>query len=127
MRCSYDPTTKGGNAPDNRKVKGTIHWVSAEHAVPMEVRLFEHLFPNERPMEVPVGVDWVTTVNRDSKQIVAGWAEPCLADAQAGQAFQFERIGYFVCDPDSRPGKPVFNRSVSLRDTWAKIEKKQAE
>ncbi|HOX91710.1 MAG TPA: glutamine--tRNA ligase/YqeY domain fusion protein, partial [Spirochaetales bacterium] len=82
VRCSYDPTTKGGNAPDNRKVKGTIHWVSAEHAVPMEVRLFEHLFPNERPMEVPVGVDWVTTVNRDSKQIVAGWAEPCLADAQ---------------------------------------------
>ena len=126
VRCTHDPDTRGGNAPDNRKVKGTIHWASAAHAVPIEARLFEHLFPNERPMEVPAGVDWVSTVDRGSKQVVGGWGEPCLAEAAAGDSFQFERLGYFCLDPDSRPGKPVFNRSVSLRDSWAKIERKQA-
>ncbi|HUW69065.1 MAG TPA: glutamine--tRNA ligase/YqeY domain fusion protein [bacterium] len=126
VRCTYDPETRGGNAPDNRKVKGTIHWVSAEHAIPIEARLFDKLFTAERPMEVPEGVDWVTTVNRDSRQIVAGaFGEPGLAAANPGDAFQFERLGYFCCDPDSTNEKPVFNRSVSLRDTWAKIEKQQ--
>ncbi|MBL8966539.1 MAG: glutamine--tRNA ligase, partial [Spirochaetaceae bacterium] len=125
VRCAYDPATRGGDAPDNRKVKGTIHWVSAEHAVPMEARLFDHLFPAERPMDVPVGVDWISTMNKDSLEVVKGaFGEPSLASAKDGDRFQFERLGYFACDPDSRPGAPVFNRSVSLRDTWAKIEKK---
>ncbi len=126
VRCTYDPETRGGNAPDNRKVKGTIHWVSAAHAVPIEARLFDKLFTAERPMEVPEGIDWVTTVNRNSLQVVSGaFGEPSLESAKPGDAFQFERLGYFCCDPDSARGKPVFNRSVSLRDTWAKIEKQQ--
>ena len=125
VRCSYDPATRGGDAPDNRKVKGTIHWVSAAHAVPIEVRLYDHLFLAERPMDVPPGVDWVTTVNPASLEAVRGaFAEPSLAEAAAGQRFQFERLGYFCCDPDSKPSALVFNRTVSLRDTWAKIEKK---
>ena len=123
--CSYDPATRGGDAPDNRKVKGTIHWVSASQAAPIEARLFDHLFPAERPMDVDAGVDWVTTINKDSLEVVkGGFGEPCLAEAKSGDRYQFERLGYFVCDPDSLPGRPVFNRSVSLRDTWAKIEKK---
>jgi glutaminyl-tRNA synthetase len=125
VRCSYDPATKGGDAPDNRKVKGTIHWVSAEHAVPIEARLYDHLFSTERPMDVADGVDWVTTVNPVSLEKVGGAiAEPSLAKARAGERFQFERIGYFCCDTDSKPDALVFNRTVSLRDTWAKIEKK---
>lgn len=128
VRCTYDPQTRGGNAPDNRKVKGTIHWVSAAHAVRVEARLFEHLFPAERPMDVAPGVDWLSTIDPNSRQVVGeAWGEPCLAESVPGDAFQFERIGYFSCDPDTRPGRPVFNRSVSLRDTWAKIEKKQGE
>jgi glutaminyl-tRNA synthetase len=125
VRCSYDPATKGGDAPDNRKVKGTIHWVSAEHAIPIEARLYDSLFSTERPMDVADGVDWVTTVNPDSlEKMGAAIAEPCLAKAEPGERFQFERIGYFCCDTDSKPGTLVFNRTVSLRDTWAKIEKK---
>ena len=125
VRCTYDPATRGGDAPDNRKVKGTIHWVSAEHAVPMEARLYDYLFPSERPMDVEPGVDWVATMNDGSMEVVSGaFGEPCLADAREGDRCQFERLGYFCADPDSRPGRPVFNRSVSLRDTWAKIEKK---
>ncbi|PKL08951.1 MAG: glutamine--tRNA ligase [Spirochaetae bacterium HGW-Spirochaetae-7] len=127
VRCTYDPLTKGGNAPDNRKVKGTIHWVSAAHAIPLEARLFDKLFVAERPMDVPVGVDWVQTVNPASLETVSrAFAEPSLATAAHGDSFQFERLGYFCCDSDSRPGNLVFNRSVSLRDTWAKIEKKQS-
>jgi glutaminyl-tRNA synthetase len=127
VRCVYDPATRGGNAPDNRKVKGTIHWVSAASAAPLEARLFGKLFLAERPMDVPEGVDWVTTVNPGSKEVLPGaFGEPCLKDAKPGDAYQFERLGYFCCDDDSRPGALVFNRSVSLRDTWAKIEKKQA-
>ncbi|HAP44404.1 MAG TPA: glutamine--tRNA ligase [Spirochaetaceae bacterium] len=126
VHCDYDPATRGGNAPDNRKVKGTIHWVSAPQAVPLEVRLFDHLFENERPQDVPAGVDWLKTVNPASRQVLAGaFGEPGLAVAQPGAAFQFERLGYFVCDPDTTAGRPVFNRSVSLKDSWAKIEKKQ--
>ncbi len=126
VHCTYDPETRGGNAPDNRKVKGTIHWVSAAHAVPLEARMYDHLFENERPQDVPAGIDWVTTVNPASKQVLQGAVgEPMLTAVAPGDSFQFERLGYFVCDPDSVSGKPVFNRSVSLKDTWAKIEKKQ--
>lgn len=125
VRCSYDPATRGGDAPDNRKVKGTIHWVSAQHALPIEVRLYEHLFPAERPMDVPSGVDWVTTIDPNSKIILAdSYAEPSLGGAKVEDHYQFERMGYFCCDPDSKPGRLVFNRSVGLKDTWAKIEKK---
>jgi glutaminyl-tRNA synthetase len=125
VRCSYDPATRGGDAPDNRKVKGTIHWVSAAHAVPMEARLYDHLFPADRPMDVPEGVDWVTTMNPGSEEILKGaFGEPSLGTAKEGDRFQFERLGYFAVDPDTKPGALVVNRSVSLRDTWAKIEKK---
>jgi glutaminyl-tRNA synthetase len=125
VRCSYDPATKGGDAPDNRKVKGTIHWVSAKDAIPLEARLYDYLFPADKPMDVEPGVDWVTTINRASKEVLkAAFAEPSLASAKEGDFFQFERLGYFSVDPDTKPGKLVANRSVSLRDTWAKIEKK---
>jgi glutaminyl-tRNA synthetase len=125
VRCTYDPATRGGDAPDNRKVKGTIHWVSAPHAVPIEARLYDHLFPGERPMEVEAGVDWVATMNKDSEEILLGaFGEPSLATAKEGDRFQFERLGYFSVDPDSKPAALVVNRSVSLRDSWAKIEKK---
>jgi glutaminyl-tRNA synthetase len=125
VRCTYDSATKGGDAPDNRKVKGTIHWVSAAQALPVEMRLYDFLFPGERPMDVPPGVDWVTTMNPASIEILSGaYAEPSLATAKGGDRFQFERLGYFCCDTDSKPGALVFNRTVSLRDTWAKIEKK---
>ena len=125
VRCTYDPATRGGDAPDNRKVKGTIHWVSASHAVSMEARLYDHLFPAERPMDVPPEVDWVTTIDPKSLERVAGaFAEPCLAQAKPGDRYQFERSGYFCCDSDSKPGSLVFNRTVGLRDSWAKIEKK---
>jgi glutaminyl-tRNA synthetase len=125
VRCAYDPDTRGGNAPDNKKVKGTIHWVSAAHAVPLEVRLYDYLFKAERPMETEEGVDWIDAVNGESLEMLPGaMGEPSLAEPKIGESFQFERSGYFCVDPDSRPGKPVFNRAVSLRDTWAKIEKK---
>ncbi len=125
VRCTYDPETRGGNAPDNKKVKGTIHWVSAAHAVPIEARLYEHLFGAERPMETEPGLDWIDTVDPASLESLGGaMGEPSLANAKPGDSFQFERSGYFCADPDSKPGRPVFNRSVSLRDTWAKIEKK---
>lgn len=133
VRCTYDPATRGGDAPDNRKVKGTIHWVSAAHAVPMEVRLYDHLFAPERPMEVPAGGSFLDNLNPDSLEVLHGaFGEPSLALAEAGSTYQFERLGYFCADTD-RAGGPggsagsgasVFNRTVSLRDTWAKIEKK---
>jgi glutaminyl-tRNA synthetase len=128
VRCSYDPATRGGDAPDNRKVKGTIHWVSAAQAIPFEARLFDHLFPSERPMDVEPGVDWVTTMNRDSLESLPGaFGEPSIAQAKVGESYQFERLGYFVRDSGEGgdpAGRLVFNRSVNLRDTWAKIEKK---
>ncbi len=127
IRCTYDPSTRGGNAPDNRKVKATIHWVSARHAVKAEARLYDYLFLSEFPQEVPEGVDWKDTINSSSLEVVdAAMVEPMLGGAAAGERFQFERLGYFVVDPDTTPGHPVFNRSVSLKDTWAKIEKKSA-
>jgi glutaminyl-tRNA synthetase len=132
VRCTYDPQTKGGNAPDNRKVKSTIHWVSAKHAAPIEARLYDYLFSAERPMEVEPHADgtpgtFLDNFNRNSlEEIKDAYGEPCLAEAAAGDRYQFERLGYFVRDPDnSNPaGKPVFNRTVGLRDTWAKIVNK---
>jgi glutaminyl-tRNA synthetase len=126
--CTYDPSTRGGNAADNRKVKGTIHWVSAAHAVGAEVRLYDHLFAAEFPQEVPAGVDWKTSLNPASLQVVRdARLEPGLARAKPGERFQFERQGYFCVDTDSLPGKLVFNRTVSLKDSWARMEKRDAQ
>ncbi|MBE7560939.1 glutamine--tRNA ligase/YqeY domain fusion protein [bacterium] len=125
VRCTYDPASRGGNSPDGRKVKGTIHWVSARHAVPAEVRLYEHLFTRPDPDDVPEGEDWTSNLNANSLEVVAAYVEPGLARAKAGERFQFERLGYFCVDPDSKPGAMVFNRTVSLKDTWAKVEKKR--
>jgi len=120
LRCSYDPETKGGNSPDGRKVKGTIHWVSAAHGLPAEVRLYDRLFVNPDP---EASGDFIADLNPDSRQILTnGIVEPSLKSAQPGDKFQFERVGYFCVDPDSAPEKLVFNRTVGLRDTWAKIE-----
>ena len=121
LRCTYDPETRGGQAPDGRRVRGTIHWVSAGHAVEAEVRLYEHLFTAERPDDDD---DFMATLNPSSLEVVRdAKVEPSLAEAGPGERFQFERLGYFAVDPDSRPGSPVFNRTVSLKDTWAKIRK----
>ena len=125
VRCTYDPATRGGDAPDNRKVKGTIHWVSTAHAIPFEAHLYDHLFSPERPMDVSPGGDFTDNLNPDSlKTVVGAVGEPSLAGAEAGKGCQFERLGYFCPDTGSKPGAFVFNRTVSLRDTWAKIEKK---
>jgi glutaminyl-tRNA synthetase len=127
VRCIYDPATRGGNAPDNRKVKATIHWVSAAHALAAEARLYDHLFPAEYPMEVPEGTDWKETVSPASLEVMENCkVEPSVKAVKPGERFQFERLGYFCVDPDSKPGHPVFNRTVTLKDTWAKIEKKSA-
>jgi glutaminyl-tRNA synthetase len=124
VRCTCDLETKGGNAPDNRKVKGTIHWVSAAHAIPMEVRQYDYLFAVERPMDVPAGGTFLDNLNPNSVEIIQNaWAEPVLRDATTEERYQFERIGYFVKDPDSTSDKIVFNKTVGLRDTWAKINK----
>jgi len=123
LRCTYDPATRGGDAPDGRKVKATIHWVSAPHAVDAEVRLYDHLFTKEDPDDVPEGQDFRANLNPHSLEVLTGCkVEPCLADAPAGSRYQFERLGYFCVDPDSTAGRPVFNRTVTLRDTWAKIQ-----
>jgi glutaminyl-tRNA synthetase len=128
VHCTYDPATRGGNAPDGRKVKATIHWVSAAHAVDAEVRLYETLFTKENPDDVEEGKDFISNLNPKSLEVIAdAKLEPSLANAPAGNGYQFERLGYFCVDADSKPGKPVFNRTVALKDTWAKVEKKQAE
>jgi glutaminyl-tRNA synthetase len=125
VHCTYDPATRGGNTPDGRKVKGTIHWVSAAHATAAEVRLYDHLFTKPDPDDVPKGQDYKVNLNPNSLQTLTGCLlEPSLHGAAPGSRFQFERLGYFCVDPDSTPEKPVFNRTVSLVDTWAKIEKK---
>ena len=121
IHCTYDPKTRGGNAPDGRKVKGTIHWVSAKHAIPAEVHLYDQLFNNPEPES---SGDFLADINPDSKQVLTQClVEPSLKDAQPGDKFQFERVGYFCVDTNSEPGKLIFNRTVSLRDTWAKIKK----
>jgi glutaminyl-tRNA synthetase len=125
VHCTYDPATRGGNAPDGRKVKSTIHWVSAEHAVEGEVRLYDNLFTRENPNETAPGQDFTANLNPNSLETLTGAKlEPSLANVAEGGRYQFERLGYFCVDRDSTPGKPVFNRTVGLRDTWAKIEKR---
>jgi glutaminyl-tRNA synthetase len=125
LRCTYDPATRGGDAPDGRRVKATLHWVSVPHAVDAEVRLYDRLFSVENPGAVADDRDWRELLNPDSLQVLDGVkVEPSLASAEAGARFQFERIGYFAVDPDSVPGRPVFNRTVSLKDTWAKLQNK---
>ncbi|UCC81294.1 MAG: glutamine--tRNA ligase/YqeY domain fusion protein [Candidatus Zixiibacteriota bacterium] len=125
LRCSYDPATKSGEATDGRKVKGTLHWVSAGHAVDAEVRLYDHLFTKEDPNEVEEGKDFTSNINTDSLKVLSGCkVEPSLASAKPGDRFQFLRHGYFCMDPDTKNGKLVFNRTVGLRDTWAKVKGK---
>ncbi len=127
LRCTYDPQTRGGWSQDGRKVKGTLHWVSAAHAATVEVRLYDHLFDTEDPGDVPEGKDFKDGINPNSLRILPDCrVEPALADAKPGGRYQFLRLGYFCVDPKhSSPGKPVFNRTVTLRDSWAKIEGKQ--
>ncbi len=127
LHCTYDPQTRGGdNPPDGRKVKATLHWVSAAHALPAEVRLYDHLFTKPNPDDMPAGADYTTNLNPNSLEVLNScWVEPSLAGAQPGSRYQFERQGYFCVDPDSTAEKLVFNRAVSLKDSWAKIEKGQ--
>ena len=125
LRCTYDPATRGGDSPDGRKVKSTLHWVSAAHAVPVEVRLYDRLFSVEDPERGAEGTTFLDHLNPHSLEVLSGCqAEPSLASAQIGERVQFERLGYFCVDTDSRPGALVFNRTVSLRDTWARIAQK---
>jgi glutaminyl-tRNA synthetase len=125
VHCTYDPATYGGNAPDKRKVKATIHWVSAAQAVAGEVRLYDNLFVKEDPGQVEEGQDFTANLNPKSLEVLTDCKlEPALADAVPGARYQFERMGYFSVDADSAPGKPVFNRTVTLKDAWAKIEKR---
>ncbi len=124
LRCSWDPASLGGNAPDGRKVKGTLHWVSAAHAVKAEVRLYDRLFTKENPYEAEEGKDFLSNINPDSLKIVTGYVEPHAAAALPGDRFQFERLGYFCVDPDATQGRLVFNRTISLKDSWAREAKK---
>mgnify|MGYP000872871562 CR=1 FL=1 len=125
LHCTHDPSTRGGNnPPDGRKVKGTIHWVSAKHALKAEVRLYDVLFTKKDPNDVEPGKDCLSNLNPKSLEVVSAYVEPSLKNAGPGERFQFERTAYFFTDPvDSKPGQPVFNRIVTLRDSWEKIEK----
>ena len=127
LRCTYDPATKGGNAHDGRKVKGTLHWVSAAHALRAEVRLYDHLFNLENPNDVEEGKDFIDYLNPSSLKVLTDCkVEPGLASAKSSVPYQFERKGYFITDSeDSSPDALVFNRTISLRDSWAKIEQAQ--
>jgi glutaminyl-tRNA synthetase len=125
LHCTYDPATHGGSAPDGRKVKATLHWVSGRHAIDAEVRIYENLFTKENPMDVEEGKNFTDYINPNSLEILTGCKlEPSIGNAQPGDRYQFERMGYFCVDGKySQPGKPVFNRTVTLKDTWAKIQK----
>lgn len=126
LHCTYDPATRGGSAPDGRKVKATIHWVSALHALTAEVRLYDHLFRTINPEDVEEGKTWLDNLNPNSLQVIPdARLEPSLANTKVGDRYQFERLGYFFADYDSQPGRLVFNRTVTLRDEWAKLQKKQ--
>jgi glutaminyl-tRNA synthetase len=126
VHADYDPATRGGSAPDGRKIKSTIHWVAADHAVDAEVRLYESLFTTPDPGDAAEGGDWKTNINPASLEVLGGCKlEPALAAALPEERFQFERMGYFCVDLGSAPGRPAFNRTVTLKDTWARIEKKQ--
>jgi glutaminyl-tRNA synthetase len=128
LHCTYDPATRGGDAPDGRKVKSTLHWVSAPHAIEAEVRLYDYLFTKENPDDVPEGEDFKSNLNPDSLEVLTSCRlEPSLAEAKPFSRYQFERLGYFCVDPDSTKEQPVFNRTVTLRDTWAKIQKSQTK
>jgi glutaminyl-tRNA synthetase len=120
LHCTYDPATRGGDSPDGRKVKATLHWVSAAHALPVEVRLYDRLFKTETPDEAPDGKDFKDNLNPDSLEVITAFVEQGLADDSHGYKFQFQRHGYFCVDPDSSDGNLVFNRTVTLRDSWAK-------
>ena len=123
LRCRYDPETRGGYAPDGRKVKATIHWVSAAHAIEAEVRLYDHLFSKENPEDVAEDTDYKANLNPRSLDTLTGCrVEPSLAGASIGSRYQFERQGYFCPDPVSTPERPVFNRTVGLRDSWARAQ-----
>jgi glutaminyl-tRNA synthetase len=125
VHCTYDPASRGGNSPDGRKVKSTMHWVSARHAITAEVRLYDKLFTKPDPNDYPEGGSFLDNLNPNSLEVIAdAKLEPSLADAKVGEPFQFERVGYFCLDPDSTEGRLVFNRTLALKDTWAKIEKK---
>jgi glutaminyl-tRNA synthetase len=120
LLCTWDPASRGGSSPDGRKVKGTLHWVSAPHALAAEVRLYDRLFKEGEPeKDKDKGVDWKTHLNPSSLEVVTARVEGSLASALALDRFQFERLGYFTVDPDSRPGALVFNRTIALRDSWA--------
>jgi glutaminyl-tRNA synthetase len=123
LRCTYDSLTRGGDAPDGRKVKATLHWVAAPTAVPAEIRLYDHLFMKPDPDDVEPGQTYLDNLNPNALEIKRGFVEPGVAEAAPGTRYQFERLGYFCVDTDSTPGAPVFNRTVTLRDTWARIEK----
>jgi len=131
LHCTYDPATRGGDAPDGRKVKATLHWVSAEHAIAAEIRIYDHLFAKENPEQAAPGqdsadVDFTANLNPNSLQVLHPcYLEPSLAGAAPGSRWQFERQGYFCVDGDSKPGQLVFNRTVGLKDSWAKAQKKQ--
>jgi glutaminyl-tRNA synthetase len=122
LHCTYDPASRGGNSPDGRKVQGTIHWVSAQHALPVEVRLFDRLFMKENPEAVEEGQDYKVNLNPNSLEVITAQCEPFLKIAKPGDKFQFERMGYFCADPDSTADRKVFNRTVTLKDSWAKIK-----
>jgi glutaminyl-tRNA synthetase len=125
VHCTYDPASRGGNSPDGRKVKSTMHWVSAKHAIDAEIRLYDKLFSKPDPFDFPEGGDLFDNLNPNSLEIVSdAKLEPSLASAKPGDRFQFERVGYFCADLDSTPEKLVFNRTLPLKDTWARIEKK---
>jgi glutaminyl-tRNA synthetase len=124
LHCTYDPESRGGNSPDGRKVKGTIHWLSARHAIDAEVRIYEHLFDKENPMKAEEGKDFLDNLNPDSLSILNSKVEPSVKELEVGKAFQFERKGYFCLDKDTAPDKLVINRTATLKDTWAKIQKK---
>ncbi|MBN1457900.1 MAG: glutamine--tRNA ligase/YqeY domain fusion protein [Armatimonadetes bacterium] len=123
VHCTYDPETRGGDAPDGRKVKATLHWVSVATAVQAEARLYDHLFLKPNPNEVPEGQDYTSNINPNSLEVLSCYLEPSVIGAEVGTRYQFERLGYFCVDPDSTPERLCFNRTATLRDTWAKIEK----
>jgi glutaminyl-tRNA synthetase len=125
VHCTYDPASRGGNSPDGRKVKSTMHWVSAAHAISAEIRIYDRLFTKADPGDVPEGGSFLDNLNPNSLEILTdAKLEPSLANAKLEDRFQFERVGYFCLDPDSKPGKLVFNRTLALKDSWARIEKK---
>ncbi|WP_303851986.1 glutamine--tRNA ligase/YqeY domain fusion protein [Seleniivibrio woodruffii] len=124
LHCTYDPASRGGWTEDGRKVKGTAHWVSAKHCIEAEVRMYEHLFSTPNPDKAPEGMDFTANINPDSLKVVTCFAEPSLKDVEPMQRYQFLRVGYFTSDKDSKPGKPVFNKTVGLKDSWAKEQSK---